>query len=357
MAASQVWLWTEDGGARACPVADLRFDDDIASVDVARTVAEARLTVRADVPSEYSYALGVGAEPLDGGTVVRIGHSTSPFDAVLPAGSWRLRWLCGAAPGPVIEEHIELTPGEHRTVDAAVPVLQRWECRIVDLDQLPPLARFAQPRIDGIYPLGAGGTVTIFLPDAPSPDTRAVIYMHMLKLTVPARVTAVDASNHTFALQHGLGADDRVQLHSRGLGAQNRQIWLASVTEESRIPAWLGADADVLLVPGSERNGCVVERMDQFNQVTCWFSVRHGTREMRLEPQGHQATVRLERPCTRATIRVEGWPGMDPIAVGEVLEPGERRIFVADGTRAVLLDLVPKDRLRFPPEQTEMVVR
>lgn len=111
------------------------------------------------------------------------------------------------------------------------------------------------------------------------------------------------------------------------------------------------------MLPGSERQGCLLEQIDGQRQVTNWFTIHHGTREVVLEPRGHWATVRLERQVAKATILVEGWPDMDPIEVGRFTEPGERRVFIADGTRSIHVDLIPKARVTFPPNQTEMVVR
>lgn len=67
--------------------------------------------------------------------------------------------------------------------------------------------------------------------------------------------------------------------------------------------------------------------------------------------------MRLARPRTEAHVLVEHFADLDPIEVGMLMEPGERRIFVADGTDAVLIDLSPGGRQRFDPAVGEIVVQ
>jgi hypothetical protein len=364
LAAPTLWTWTMDAGPCSCAQSELRIEDDCVFVEGARPLA--RLRVRADVPREYDNALRVMAEPLpDGMPVVFRIHRRDEgfFESLLPPQTWRVRWSVSSVPGPVIADDVLLAPGETREVLATVPVLQRWNVRIDDQAAFGPQGRFALPRVRGHFamgptPVGSSGTVPILLPDPPHPGDAATIYLHLLKVDVPARVAAIDPDKRTFALEHDIHAADVVHLHAGGLADLRPQIWLRSQCKDTPIPAWLDTDVTVPMLQGSTRTGCVVETIPSGGrQVTNWFTVTPGTRELQLQPCGHWTTVRVERPIERAQVRVEGWPGMNPVDVRTLKEPGECPVFVADGLRGVHVDLTPGGRVTFAPPFTDMVVR
>jgi hypothetical protein len=54
---------------------------------------------------------------------------------------------------------------------------------------------------------------------------------------------------------------------------------------------------------------------------------------------------------------IEGVAGMDPFRAGELVCPSDLRVFVADGTVAVHVELQPSERQTFAPELSVMIVR
>lgn len=355
--APQLWFWTEHSGVLIATPADLQWTGDVAWLDAERGAAMAKLTVLAEIPREQR-SLRVLAQPDLGGKVVRIGGNEAPFSSLLPAGGYRLRWSCSEGPGPEIG-HVDLVPGADVELRATPPALQEWRVQLPAAQlffhrTLPPSLR-----IGGHWAVGAAdafGSLLFQLPEPPRPGMPAAIYMHMQKVMLPARIVSIDASQKTFVVEHDYTAADVAHLESRGFGDGNRSIRLCSEMPDNRLALDLGDHTDLLLAPGSERRGCLIEEVcDGTRQVTCWFAVRHGTQQLLLEPRGHWATVKLTAGV-RARILVDGDPGMDPIQVGELLQPGERRVFVADGTRAVHVDLQPGGRRSFAPELDDIAV-
>jgi hypothetical protein len=357
--AAHLWFWTAGQGSWSCLQSGLTIDGDMAFADAERGQAMARLAVEADVPAAYHSALGVRAEPLLGGRPMRVGNARPPFAGVMPAGSYRVQWTCNGEPGPVIAAQLELVAGQTVQVQATAPVLQSWTGWF-DSTRLGADARRGIVRVGGHWALGGaddGGSAPLLLPVAPHLRDLVEVHLPLLKLVVPARIASIDPEARTFTIEHALTAADIVRLQSRGLGSGARRICLGSAMPETRFPAWLGDVVDLPMLPGSEREGCLVECTEQGDQVTCWFTVFHGERQAWLQPRGHWAVVRLEAPVASVRISVEGWAGMDAVPVGQQTVPGERRIFVADGTRAVHVDPVPGRRVTFDPERREMVVR
>src|SRR5689334_12912528 len=175
-------------GERVCAMAGARVDGDLFLLEPTRGSVMATLRVTADVPAEYYTVLGVLAEPIDGSTATRVGGSAAPFERQLPAGAYRLRWTIGGASGPVIDEHIELAPGESRLVNAVVPELQSWVAHVAHVAGLGPQARAAIAIVDGVYALGGmddEGTIPFVLPVPPGFETKAEIYCHLLKMSMP----------------------------------------------------------------------------------------------------------------------------------------------------------------------------
>jgi hypothetical protein len=261
----------------------------------------------------------------------------------------------------MITERIELAPGESRQVDAAVPALQSWVARVASLTPLGAHARIALVRIAGVSGLGAvndDGIVPLMLPVPPHLEDKVEICLFALKMIVPAHIAAIDAAQHTFAIEPDITAADVIQLDSRGLGEGARQIWLANHAPAiARPPAWLGDSATVPMLPGSERNGCLLETVGGRKQLTSWFTLHHGARNVVVEPAGHWVTLRLQRQVARVRAFVVGWPDMEPVEVAGMAEPGEQRLFVADGTVAIRVDVGVGASTTFAPELTEMVVR
>lgn len=359
-AAPRLWFWSAGFGSRSCAQDDLQREADVAFVDAERGGGQARLTVLAEIPAEYYSALGVVAEPQGGGDALRIGNNRPPFTALLPSGALRLRWLCNGSPGAVIDENLTLAPGEHRELRATVPVLQPWTGRVADPAVLGRHGALMAVLVDGQWSLGgacADGTLPFVLPETPRADMPAELYLHMLKLRLPARITSIDFGGRTFVVEHGLTAADIAHVESRGLGSGERSVRLCSAIPDTRFAGDLGPGPEVPMLPGSERSGCLLEKIDGRRQVTCWFTLHHGVQQLLIEPRGHWATVRLLPQGIRARVLVEGFHGMDPLQVGELSHPGERRIFVADGTTAVHVDLEPGRRQSFAPELEELVVR
>jgi hypothetical protein len=355
----------EGGDWHVCTAAEAQTDGDIVWLDVERSPARCSLTVRAELPAEYYQSLGIRAEPLNGSPAVRIGGNRSPFDGELPCGTYRLWWTCQGGAAAVIDDQLQLSAGEHREITALAPVLDRWEARIRNQEVLA--APIVGLRLGDLWSVGGsmtGGIIPFLLPAQAQPGATAEIYLHAFKMNVPGRVTSVDVAGHTFLVEHDLTAADRVRILSRGLGSGPRRIWLMSQLVDYKVPAWLGSTAEVPMLPGSQRIGCLLEQIDRREQVTCWFTLRHGAGELTVEPRGHWITVRVEPDCV-VRICLDGPPECDmPLtgvsfglpAADQVRGPGESRVFVADGTRAVRV-VRPQGTLTFPPDQAEIVVR
>jgi hypothetical protein len=353
----------EGGNWHTCLAEDAQTDGDLTWLDVERSPARCSLSVHAELPAEYHSSLGIRAEPLDGGPAIRIGGNRPPFEGRLSSGTYRLRWICSGGAAAVIDDRLELAAGEHREITAFVPVLERWEARIRDQEVLGMVP--VGLRIGDVWSEGCalpGRTVPFLMPAPSQPGATADIYLHLLKMTVPGRITCLDQTSHTFTVEHGLTAADRVRIRTRGLGSGRRQICLASHLTDNRIPAWLGDAAEVLVPPGSERTGFLIEQIDPWQQVTCWFTLRHGSGELSVEPRGHWTTVRVQPECN-VQVFVDGpaeanIPATGPgsITAGQVQGPGECQVFVADGTRAVRV-VRPQGTLTFAPDQVEIVVR
>lgn len=356
-AAPKLWYWTQGCGSRGIAPEAVRREAGIVWIDAERGGAEARLTVEVDIPEASQNALSLVAEPLQGGEPVRF-PPRAPFAVVLAAGDYRVHWICNGTPGPEIEAKLTLAPGEQRQLRAVAPALQPWTARIVD--RAPFGAQPCTATIDGQWALGASfddRPLPFLLPMPPQPGMPTEIVLHWLKLRVPARVTSIDAGSRTFAIEHNLTAGDVVHVQSRGLGDGKRSFRLCSAMPETRFCSDLGDEIDVPMLPGSERSGCLCEVIDGRRQVTRWFTLQHGMRQQLIEPRGQWATVQLARQGVKATVLVEGVAGMDPFGAGQLACPGQLRVFVADGTVAVHVDLQPGGRQTFAPGLATMVVR
>ncbi|MCB9877990.1 MAG: hypothetical protein H6835_10355 [Planctomycetes bacterium] len=353
------WVATERRSVRWLRTSDLQWVGDVTTVDLDDDDDDATLRVVAELPGDCFASLAVAATSLSSGAAASSSGNTSPFELRLAPGDYHLAWRCSGAPGPVIATLVRLAPGEVRLLYATPPTLQPWTVLLRDLPTLGIAGQSATACVGEGWALGcqADGVVPFLMQSSPSTETAASLRALLLKVAFPARISAIDGASRTFEVCHGLTAADIVHVSSRGLGDGERRIELRSELADMPMPAQLPAGFDLPMVPGSERRGCLIEKVDGVDQVTAWFSARHGAHELLVEPRGHWATVRIGLADAQATVSIDGDSGMDPIAVAWSHGPGELRVFVADGTTAVHVDMQPGGRFTFAPAATEMVAR
>ncbi len=110
------------------------------------------------------------------------------------------------------------------------------------------------------------------------------------------------------------------------------------------------------MLPGTAREGWMTDTFDDGDQLMRWFRVEAGRHET-LVGQGRWTTLAIERPFVRAAILVQGPGDGEPVKVRSIQGSGPHRLFVADGTRAVLVHLEPGGELTFDAALREFVVR
>lgn len=356
-AARELGVWTEALGAVRISRPELRAGQDVFEVDLGGGRRLAQLCVHTDVPEGFRTQLAIVAEPANGGGAIRIGQGQPERSAVLEPGTYRLRWQIGLGSGPVIDGALGLLPGERRDVDARAPDVALWTGTLVGIEAIgrPWIAS-----VDGHLASGfadGAGSLPIVLLEPPRSDCPVELTNQVTKSTLPARILGIDSATRTFRIEPCITGLAAVTLTTTGLGTGRRSMQLASQLPGTRFPAHHEASARLLLLPGAERHGGVCEDIDNSRQVVRWFTVHHGDGEVLLTPAGRWVPMRLVRPRTSARVRVVGFSDLDPIEVGALDQPGEHRVFVADGTEAILVDLQPGGLERFGPEVAEIVIR
>jgi hypothetical protein len=188
------------------------------------------------------------------------------------------------------------------------------------------------------FPIDEAGHFELSLPDDQEPSPQVTFFLSTMWCA--GRVLAVDAATHTVHVEHPTG-----------------QRWV-----EVRAQPQFGGEWSVMFkVPGSDFFWANMDR--RFNRL---LMPPGGTlRSMLCEGErvtaptgGHWCDLRLERAGTSLSATVCGPDGPAGTGFAQSLNaPGTMRIWIADGTRSIQVDLTPGGRQVFDAAQTEIVIR
>jgi hypothetical protein len=357
-AATEIHAWTAAHGCRSLPRSSLRIDGDVAAFDVERASAAARLTVQVAVPEALAGALRILAIPdAKGGKPFEL--PAPNFSADLPAGTYHLAWSVGYGPGPTIDSQLHLSAGEHRCLSAVVPQVSWWTAYLDGRELLGPLGARARMQLAGHCSAGfidaVAGSSPIALPAAPRVGDAAQLDCYLMKMTLPARCTEVDNAARSFRVAPDVPGLATTFVRSSGIGDGARAIQLASLLPTTRFPAHLGADGVVPLAPGMQRNGCLTETIDGAVQVVCWFTLAH-ERERLLAPRGAWTSLRVDRAPAGATVSVAAFDDLPPVSIGHLRSAGVLPIYLAEGTKDVIVERPGQPAVRLDATATVLVV-
>jgi hypothetical protein len=337
--------WTAASGPFTFAASALRADADLRYLDPRQAVRLATLVVRIEPPTEPGSPLDLTAEPCSGGPQVRLERADEQRRAVLPAGDYRLSWDVRGGRGPVAAEMVSLVAGQTTELRLQALPLQRWNVQLRHADVERSVVLFL--KLGGVHSLGGArdGAFAMDLHRAPQPGEPAELFSWVLKCSFPATVVDVDAG----ALRAEIASPVtdatwcRVRAQAMAGGVTNLRLQRTSGID-SRLPAFLGGDVMVPVLPGTTRSGAMFEAIEGRNQLVAWFSIAAGEPDCIVQGSGRWTTLRLLRPVVGAQVFAEGPDGVDPMAVFSVRSVGEYPLFVADGTRWFHVDLEPGGR-------------
>jgi len=213
-------------------------------------------------------------------------------------------------------------------------------------------------QLSGISAIGGtlDGVVPIDLVAPPRVGDRG--YVFASNATFEATVTGVDASQRRAEVSSTLTDAIWTHLAVPPPAGSKTRITMQQAGKPILV-AWAmhGSQATVPILPGQSRDGCVVDTIDDQVQLVRWFRVHAGRHELALSAQGRWTTLAIERPFVRAAVSAAGPGTGEPMTIRNLEGPGPHRLFVADGTRELHVDLTPGGRRTFDATLPAFVVR
>lgn len=361
--ADLVWLMTEDRRQSYVPRSALLAVDDMVTVERAATLESSSLTVQVDQGLTHQHGVpAVVAEPIAGGTPVRIGGRMPPFIGQLIPGEYRVMWMWGECQGPVIHPNIRLRPGSRVELTATPPSAASWTGRVAGLDGLRiDGIRLLQIRVGGVWSSRppSGGDANFLLLSPPEVGEPVTIRCWLERLDIPARVASVDSSSKSVDIKYDAENVCIVAIKAEALEGGPLRIEVESSIGVTSRPARLGAEMRLPVLKGQPRRGCVIEQIEGNEQVVSWFAIEASKREelVSIKPAGVWRNFTIERRGLDVAILVSGdCQALGPVRVARVLDPASLRIFVADGTTQVHADIGTSQRISWNPDE-HMVIR
>lgn len=361
------------GEAVACTVSR-RSHGDAATAIVARTatgelhrIAVETLDRRGDLwqldqasgrqlgELEVSYGeAAFSATPCPLAVVSSSGATTIPLDrrnkAILEPGTWRLVWAPHDAPLEDAAPAIRIEAGKWTRVVVSPRSLERWRIRLIDAPEMLLALHLGE-----LHSLGMqGDRFLIDLGRPPRLDEAVRLDAWPQKSSFAGRITAVDSATREAEVTSDAARATPTHISYAPLESGRTRIRL--------VPGYgqpLGGRLHgntVLMLPGERRHGAVIETIDDTPQLTRWFEVVAGTSDLQLAARGRWATVTLDNEFTTAQVVLEGPTGA-PVDLRLPIPNGSQRLYVADGTTAVHVDVSPGGRQSFDPRLAEFVVR
>ncbi|MCC7061380.1 MAG: hypothetical protein IT456_01160 [Planctomycetes bacterium] len=342
---------TEQLGPFTMLMANVRTSGDLWFVPPAATNRLGTLVVHvADAPEPGS-VVDLLAECIDGARdqarqPTKLDRATG-LSSLLP-GTYRLLWEVNLGRGPVAAEAVVITAGGITELTLSPPALQRWTLQLRNVDTSRAEALFL--KLGTAYSLGAArkGDFLMDRFEPPRVGETGEVFAWVLKCSFPARVVNVDAA--ALRAEVTSTVTDAVWCHLRAQAMAGGRLGIRlqrTAGLDTTLPAFLDGDIHVPLMPGTTRNGCVLETLEGRTQLVAWFQLSPELPDQVARGSGRWTTLRIERPILRAEVLAAGPPGVDAMSVYTIEKPGEYPLFVADGTRTFHVDLQPGGRQTF----------
>lgn len=345
--------WTEQLGPFTMAMDHVRGSGDLWFVPPAATSRLGTLVVHvADAPEPGSVvdllAESVGDVHSQAPQPTRLDRATGLRSSSLPPGTYRLLWEVGLGRGPVAAEVVVITAGGNTELSLSPPALQRWTLQLRNVDTSRAEALFL--KLGTAYSLGAArkGDFLMDRFEPPRVGETGEVFAWVLKCSFPASVVNVDPAARRAEVSSTVTDAIWCRLRAQSMAGGRVGIRLqrtAGVT--SNLPAFLDGEVQVPLMPGTTRNGCVMETLEGRNQLVAWFQLSPESPDQVARGNGRWTTLRIERPILRAEVLADGPTGVEPMSIYQIENPGEYPLFVADGTRTFHVDLEPGGRQTF----------
>lgn len=343
--------WTPDEGAFTLPITAMHRIGDVWYATPTQTTRMATLTVERLPNAASTAAPDLLAEALDGTAPVRLEATPTQWRGTLPPGDYRLVWQLRGQRGAIAHEPLALGPGAAITLRLQPPTAPRWTML---LRNVPPERAYRLFLALGpATSLGSAdeGTFTIDLLEPPHENTPAELFSPVLQCRFPARLSRIDTATLHAEVDSAVADASWSRIVALPLANGPAAIRLLSgdAAHHGRTANLLESPVELPLLPGTERRGCTLERIDGRLQLIGWFHLAHGTRELPVEPRGRWTTLRIERPLVRAQVFASG-DGDLTTDLFTIDRTGDFALFVADGTRAFHVDLEPGGRITLPAD-------
>lgn len=346
--ATELHGWTAECGPFTFAASALQARADLRLLDIRLATRLATLVVHIAAPTEPASPLDLTAEPRSGGAPIRLERVEAKRRAVLPAGDYRLFWDVRGGRGPVAADAVPLVAGQTSELHLQPLPLQRWTVQLRDADPERSVVLFL--KLAAVHSLGGArdGAFAMDLHRAPQVGEPAEVFSWVLKCTFPATVVGVDGWAHRAEITSPVTTATWCRVRAQPMANGTTSLRLQPVDGvDSRLPAFLGGDVMVPLLPGATRSGCMLETIEGRQQLVAWFRIESGTQDRIVQGSGRWTVLRLLRPVVSAQVSAAGPDGVGPMAVFTMHGAGDHPLFVADGTRLFHIDLEPGGRTTF----------
>ena len=258
--------------------------------------------------------------------------------SLLP-GTYRLLWEVNLGRGPVAAEAVVITAGGVTELTLSPPALQRWTLQLRNVDTSRAEALFL--KLGTAYSLGAArkGDFLMDRFEPPRVGETGEVFAWVLKCSFPASVVNVDAA--ALRAEVTSTVTDAVWCHLRAQAMAGGRLGIRlqrTAGLDTTLPAFLDGDIHVPLMPGTTRNGCVIETLEGRTQLVAWFQLSPELPDQVARGSGRWTTLRIERPILRAEVLAAGPPGVAARSVKTTEKPGKSPLFVANATRPFHVD-------------------
>ncbi|MBK8097304.1 MAG: hypothetical protein IPK26_09360 [Planctomycetes bacterium] len=329
---------------------DAAVPADLWTIDPRRLVPHG--VVRARAGPAAARVLQLLARPVGPGRPRPFARDGEQFSASLPAGDWQAIWrlrggVVGDGPTP-----FTVVAGRSCEIIVAAPELQRWAVALRSAAAELPDTTGMHLRLGEVQaPAGAEASVfAIDLVQPPRVGDPAVLFSPVLQCEFAATVVAVDASSRRCELASEITAAVWTRIVGRPIGGGRVAIGARGVAT-ARLPAAV----QVPIARGGVWSGVVREQLEGLEQVTGWLQVAAGVDAVG-EGRGRWVDVEFAVPFARATLAVRSGGG-DEVRLGTVSTGAGQRVFLAEGTQELIVDLTPGGRRVVPCRGSVLVIR